>query len=183
MTFSTTNNSSWTYLWFKDGSGTVLSTNNTLTLTNISTAQAGQYCVVVAERFGCPPVTNCAFLNLSGTIGNFVWHDLNRNGIQDAGEPGLGNVTVRLLDCASNLLATTNTDAGGAYLFSRLPAGNYRIAFTAPPGFVFTLPDVGNDATDSDANPTNGLTPCFALATGEVKLTVDAGLVPPSCPA
>ena len=31
-----------------------------------------------------------------GTIGNFVWNDLNGNGVQDPGEPGIAGVTVRL---------------------------------------------------------------------------------------
>ena len=30
-----------------------------------------------------------------GAIGDFVWHDLNRNGLQDSGEPGIDGVTVR----------------------------------------------------------------------------------------
>ncbi|SDM68334.1 hypothetical protein SAMN05660860_03009, partial [Geoalkalibacter ferrihydriticus] len=32
-----------------------------------------------------------------GSIGDFVWNDLNQNGLQDAGEPGISGVTVNLL--------------------------------------------------------------------------------------
>ena len=39
--------------------------------------------------FGCQ-------LPCSGAIGNFVWHDMNANGIQDAGEPGIPLVTINL---------------------------------------------------------------------------------------
>jgi hypothetical protein len=35
--------------------------------------------------------------NVPLTIGDFVWHDLNANGIQDEGEPGVPDVVVNLL--------------------------------------------------------------------------------------
>jgi len=54
----------------------------------------------------------------SGVIGDFVWNDLNQNGIQDSGEPGLPGVRVRLFDCATDyLIATQFTDAAGHYRF------------------------------------------------------------------
>ena len=31
-----------------------------------------------------------------GAIGDFVWHDADRDGIQDVGEPGIANVTLDL---------------------------------------------------------------------------------------
>ena len=31
-----------------------------------------------------------------GSIGDFVWNDLNGNGIQDSGEPGIQGVTLSL---------------------------------------------------------------------------------------
>src|SRR5689334_21828965 len=45
-------------------------------------------------------------------IGNFVWSDLNGNGIQNAGEPALAGVTVQLWSAAKNaLIDTAATDA------------------------------------------------------------------------
>ena len=35
-------------------------------------------------------------------IGNFVWNDLNGNGIQDAGEPGIPSVSVTLTGTNQN---------------------------------------------------------------------------------
>ncbi len=32
------------------------------------------------------------------SLGDYVWNDLNKNGIQDADEPGIANVEVELLD-------------------------------------------------------------------------------------
>src|SRR5690606_19625596 len=47
-------------------------------------------------------------------LGNFVWEDLNGNGRQDAGEPGLAGITVTVrLDGAA--IAATTTDDGGFY--------------------------------------------------------------------
>ena len=50
--------------------------------------------------------------------------------------------------------------------------------FITPDGYSFTTANVGDDASDSDANPTNGLTGCYTLSSGENNPTVDAGLVP-----
>ena len=113
-------------------------------------------------------------------LGDFVWHDLDKDGIQDAGEPGIAGVTVNLLNCASTVLATTTTDASGLYGFSGLTPGGYSVQFVLPSGYAFTLQNQGaNDATDSDANTTTGMTGCYTLAPGETNLTVDAGLFQP----
>ncbi len=51
-------------------------------------------------------------------VGDTVFSDKNENGIQDTGEPGIGGVTVELIDSFGNVLATTTTNAGGGYRFS-----------------------------------------------------------------
>ncbi|HXG46566.1 MAG TPA: SdrD B-like domain-containing protein, partial [Methylomirabilota bacterium] len=111
-----------------------------------------------------------------GCLGDYVWLDKNVDGIQDADEAGIPSVTVNLLDCQGNILATTTTDANGFYLFSGLIAGNYNVQVVAPGGYVFTAQDQGtDDALDSDADAT-GMMACTALAPGETDLTWDAGL-------
>ncbi|MFM1767855.1 MAG: hypothetical protein RJA22_384 [Verrucomicrobiota bacterium] len=115
-----------------------------------------------------------------GAIGDFVWNDVNKNGVQDAGEPGLSNVVVELRNCSGQLIASTLTDTAGGYLFTFLPASNYVVRFVAPGGLGFTLQNVGDDAKDSDADA-SGFTACFPLALGETNRTVDAGLIP-ICP-
>jgi hypothetical protein len=51
--------------------------------------------------------------------GNRVWRDVNQNGIQDAGEPGIAGVIVELYNAAgTTLLGTTTTDASGNYYFT-----------------------------------------------------------------
>lgn len=51
-------------------------------------------------------------------IGNYVWIDINNDGIQDAGESGIADIRVELYDNAGNLLAFDTTDAQGQYYFS-----------------------------------------------------------------
>jgi hypothetical protein len=54
----------------------------------------------------------------SDVIGDRVWNDLNRNGVQDPDEPGIGGVEIRFLDCQTNaILATANSDSTGSYTF------------------------------------------------------------------
>lgn len=50
-------------------------------------------------------------------IGNRVWLDANQNGVQDADESGLANVSVQLLSGAT-VLATAVTASDGSYYFS-----------------------------------------------------------------
>ena len=113
------------------------------------------------------------------SLGDFVWDDLNGNGQQDTGEPGVANVTVTLYNSANVQVGSPQTTtASGGYLFSGLEPGDYYVVFSNPPaGYSFTAPNQGADATDSDANPTTGKTGVYALSSGENELTVDAGLV------
>jgi SdrD B-like domain/Secretion system C-terminal sorting domain len=113
-----------------------------------------------------------------GALGNFVWNDLNGNGVQDAGEPGVGGITVILYNSAGNPVDTVSTDAAGAYLFTNLTPGTYTVGFSnLPAGFSFTGRDLGgNDAADSDVNPATGRTASATVTGGATNTTVDAGI-------
>lgn len=116
----------------------------------------------------------------TGQIGDFVWNDLNHNGVQDAGEPGIPNVKVNLSGSAT---ASTTTDANGAYLFTGLDVGSYTVtvdASTLPAGYLPTLTGQGTAATDNNGSPAN-----TSLATPSSQdLTLDFGyyLPPPPPP-
>ncbi|MEZ4910062.1 MAG: SdrD B-like domain-containing protein [Saprospiraceae bacterium] len=87
------------------------------------------------------------------SIGDFVWEDSNANGIQDTGETGISNVTLTLTgnDGAGNAVTlSTTTDTNGAYAFDNLAPGNYNVTLSVPNGYNLSLPNNGNDATDSD---------------------------------
>jgi uncharacterized repeat protein (TIGR01451 family) len=53
------------------------------------------------------------------------------DGKQSGAEPGVANVTVQLLNSQGAVIATTTTDAQGNYLFTGLPAGDYRVRVAA----------------------------------------------------
>ena len=111
-------------------------------------------------------------------IGDYVWIDTNKDGIQDINEAGSAGVTVKLFSCGGTTpLATATTDAGGKYLFANLEPGDYSLQFVLPSGYFFTPKDEGLlDTIDSDADTTTGSTVCTTLLAGENDLTWDAGI-------
>ena len=64
-------------------------------------------------------VTGVDFTERGVTVGDRVWEDLNHNGQQDPGEPGIAGATVSLQTVTGTL--TTVTDANGIYTFTNLP--------------------------------------------------------------
>ena len=123
----------------------------------------------------------CAVPPQYASLGNFVWWDLDEDGIQDDGEPGIQGVTVTLKDANNNTVGTTTTDADGAYLFDNLTPGDYTVVFTLPGNdWSFSPQDQGGDDTkDSDADPNTGEA-SVNLAPGEHDLTIDAGMTIPA---
>jgi hypothetical protein len=110
------------------------------------------------------------------SLGDFVWEDINANGIQDDGEPGIEGVTVNLFTSLPFPVASTVTDQDGFFCFDSLIEGFYSLEFERPDGYEFTQSDVGSDDTkDSDVNAT-GLTPLVSLAHGFSFKDLDAGL-------
>ncbi|OQX07623.1 MAG: hypothetical protein BWK80_49265, partial [Desulfobacteraceae bacterium IS3] len=114
---------------------------------------------------------------LPASIGDRVWYDMNQNGIQDSGEPGIPGVTVRLFNPAGEILATAETDSAGNYIFSGLGAGDYIVQVDPVVGYYFTTPAAGSDrAKDSDTDTITGRSPIIHLAAGQQNMTVDSGM-------
>ncbi|RME50549.1 MAG: hypothetical protein D6790_21065, partial [Caldilineae bacterium] len=119
-------------------------------------------------------------------VGNYVWHDLDGDGVQDeSAADGINGVTVRIYAASdpNNPLATTVTanDVNGNpgyYLFDNLAPGSYLLEFVLPGGATFTTqgPTGSSDPTDSDPDPNNGRTESFTLAGGQYDDTWDAGM-------
>jgi subtilisin-like proprotein convertase family protein len=76
--------------------------------------------------FGYTPAGQSA---TTGAIGNYVWLDQNRDGVQDAGESPIEGVLVRLCDSTgATLLAAARTDENGRYWFAGLdPSASYTV--------------------------------------------------------
>ena len=118
------------------------------------------------------------------TIGDFVWNDLNANGVQDDGDTGINGVVVDLLDGQGQLITTTttiNNPVGGApgyYQFWNLTPGTYQVKVDAInpalAGFTASLTGQGEDAAlDSNPQPA-GTTPSPLLSPGSDQ-TLDFG--------
>ncbi|MBH4788319.1 carboxypeptidase regulatory-like domain-containing protein, partial [Staphylococcus aureus] len=103
-------------------------------------------------------------------LGDYVWEDTNRNGIQDQDEKGISGVTVTLKDENGNVLKTVTTDADGKYKFTDLDNGNYKVEFTTPEGYTPTTVTSGSDI-EKDSN---GLT-TTGVINGADNMTLDSG--------
>ncbi|HIA6711513.1 TPA: MSCRAMM family adhesin SdrD, partial [Staphylococcus aureus] len=103
-------------------------------------------------------------------LGDYVWEDINKNGIQDQDEKGISGVTVTLKDENGNVLKTVTTDADGKYKFTDLDNGNYKVEFTTPEGYTPTSTNTGgNDTVDSNGLTTTG------VINGADNMTLDSG--------
>ena len=121
-----------------------------------------------------------------GSIGDFVFDDLNGNGTQDGTDAPIEGVKVFLLDGQTGAkLDSTLTDLNGKYLFDSLVSGNYQVQFVTPGGYDnVTKPNSGGDDTrDSDAG-TDGKSQLLTIDTTRPtsdtlrnNLNVDAGFI------
>ena len=91
-------------------------------------------------------------------IGHRIWLDTNGNGIQDAGEAGIPNVTVSLFDNNGVRIGTTTTDANGNYYFNNTN-GSISSGNTLSPYNTYHIKlDNVNDYTNGGALQGLGLT-------------------------
>ncbi|PWZ87610.1 SdrD B-like domain-containing protein, partial [Staphylococcus pseudintermedius] len=102
-------------------------------------------------------------------VGDKVWDDLNKDGIQDDNEPGISDVKVTLKDADGNVVDTRTTDANGSYLFENVKEGDYTIEFETPEGYTPTV--TGQGTADNDSN---GTSTKVTVKDGD-DLTIDSG--------
>jgi hypothetical protein len=130
------------------------------------------------------PVSACS---VELELGDFVWNDLNRDGIQDASEPGIDRIAVSLFDGNNNPLDSTTTNSAGWYKFTGLQYNTYFVEFVAPAGFDFTVAKIGGDTIDSDVTDINlfiGRTdPIVITVGGDYDEVADAGMSQVPLPA
>jgi protocatechuate 3,4-dioxygenase beta subunit len=110
-----------------------------------------------------------------GTIGDFVWYDINGDGYQNAGEPGLAAITLNLYVDYGNgyqLVDSTETNGSGFYSFTNLPPGDYRVEVdTADTNLPL-------DTNGTPYVPTTPTAVDVSLASGQTYLDADFGFAP-----
>lgn len=138
---------------------------------------------------------NCAPNPLKASVGDKVWEDKNHNNIQDSDEPGIGGITVNLMDASgTNVLDTTTTTSNGNYKFSDLDPGKYVLQFDKADvvyrgynmsNWKWAVKDAGSDdskdsdvAGDGQAKTNVTKTDAFTLLAGQNDITRDAGITP-----
>ncbi|MEM6964586.1 MAG: SdrD B-like domain-containing protein [Bacteroidota bacterium] len=123
-------------------------------------------------------------LDCGNSLLGIIFNDKDNDGIQEAGENGLVDFPVTLLDDDGNVVATVNTDSNGFYTFVGLAPGDYKIKVpitetSGPFTFNLTKPNQGTDDNlDSDPVPVNAThaeTAVFSVHPGDAITGVDAG--------
>ncbi len=111
-------------------------------------------------------------------IGDYVWEDMNANGVQEVGEPGIVGVQVALVVNGVPQAIFATTDSNGYYLFDDLlPNNTYSVQFSVPLDYIVTTQNVGDDTTDSDINAAGtGIANTSIMYSGDQNRTLDAGL-------
>jgi hypothetical protein len=147
--------------------------------------------VLTVMMFAAPDAALACRLGL----GDRVWYDANRNGIQDSGEPGINGVKVTIspgyyadfLDPNSyvdSMVTATAAGGDGYYLFRPVDCDvNYTVAVdasTIPDGLQPTLIGIGDHSLDSD-DPAGVVVNLPNVGHDYNDLTIDFGLVAPAC--
>ena len=105
-------------------------------------------------------------------LGDYVWEDSNKDGIQNSNEKGISGVTVTLTK-PDGTTESVVTDAEGKYNFTGLENGEYTVKFTTPEGYTATKVNVGDQALDS-----NGLETKVVIDNAD-NYTIDSGFYKP----
>ncbi|MBL7831682.1 MAG: T9SS type A sorting domain-containing protein, partial [Saprospiraceae bacterium] len=169
--------------------------DNAQDIQNPSNLGIGTYNLTVTDKNGCTSkhtVTISGYQNSCINIGDYIWIDGNKNGLQDGSEKGVNGIKVNLIDIGPDMLVGTSDDKivatqttktkgleQGYYLFENVDAGKYVIMFMPDlTVYKFTKTNQGsNDLIDSDANTSTGKTDIFTIVNGDKdNLSFDAGL-------
>ncbi|MBX2932126.1 MAG: choice-of-anchor A family protein [Chitinophagaceae bacterium] len=147
------------------GSATISNVNSPTTNVTVTSSSATLRWTITK---GSCSSTSDVVLTVSGayTLGDFVWWDIDNDGIQDSGEPGIAGITVKLYADANGnnipdgaALATTTTNSSGAYSFTNLCGGKYVVSVVLPSGYEQgTTTGTSSDPNNSTTNDNNGIT-------------------------
>lgn len=104
-------------------------------------------------QFGVDPGVSIGFAarvdvgadSTTGSIGGIVWHDADKDGVIDPGEPGIGGVLITMESTdGPEVLWRTLTEADGSYRFDNLHSGHYAVTHNPQYGCEPTTPTTIN---------------------------------------
>ncbi|MFZ4842579.1 SdrD B-like domain-containing protein [Mycetocola saprophilus] len=167
-----------------------------ITLNDANTALTTSYAdAELSATQGIDPTWDAGVVRKSVSVGDFVWADTNRDGIQDGDEPGIAGVVLKLTDAKGNPVtdvfgnpvAPVTTNAEGKYTFANLPslpAGeSYTVTIVADdPSTVAALKDFVPTKAGAGTDPakdssTGSATSGDLVNDGDKDLTLDFGFV------
>ena len=159
--------------------GLPFATNNPLTYNHFTEIDDVLYSHTITVNSGdtyCD--INQGFYCLS-KMESVVWLDENQNGLRDAGEPGVPDVTAKLYNRYNTLISTGVSDENGKIIFNRLKKGTYYIVFEIDDEHSFTIPFAGDPVLESkvDGSYGYGSTPWIELDNCKDLLNIGAGIV------
>ena len=172
-------------LWMADGSTLANDSNASIT----QTFDGLPYAITTTLT---PAVTEDLTLDYGFVelveLGNYVWFDIDRDGVQgtDDGEVGIDGVTV-ILTYPDGRVFTTTTTPTGYYTFTVPVSQTYTVTVIADnfaPGgpletMTDTLSNVGDDALDSDGTPVGDAVLTVTPVITENNYTFDFGFWQP----
>ncbi len=140
------------------------------------TGQTGPITVSAAQ---VQTTTAAGLVDARTDVSGRVWDDVDADGIQDPEEAGIQNVMLTLYDDQGEALDIAITDQNGAYSFTGVLPGSYRIGILTPADKRLTTKDVGSDDTvDSDFDLASAQSDLFNVLSRTPIQNVDAGLIP-----
>ena len=113
------------------------------------------------------------------SLGDYVWLDLNANGLQDIEEPKVKDVKVKAINLNGETLGEAITDQKGYFVIKAVPDGSCYLKFDPPSGYSFTKADANNDdSKDSDVTNAMGFGTTKVIQTSNALevMNLDAGL-------
>jgi hypothetical protein len=124
---------------------------------------------------------DCGFVYKRGSIGDFVWLDLNENGLQDSDEIGINGIKLKLFNEKNELIEQIssfgNNNTDGYYIFENVKYGKYFIEVTLPDEYKITKRNIIDNSNNNDIDKLSLQSELFNLDPGEKYLDLDIGLV------
>jgi len=118
---------------------------------------------------------------LHAMVGDYVWRDVNMDGVQDVGETGLSGIVVHIYNPNNgySVFTSVTSDVNGYYEFTDLEPDDYQIDISVgglPAGYGISTQDQGGDDTKDSDIDSGGITALFSILSGSTNDHIDIGL-------